>query len=344
MGSKPAESKKNQTKIVVIAFIVLLLIILVGKIFAIFSSYGEPLDKNFYQKSKFSWDGKTNINLLFANISDTPHYDLVTFDPTKKQITILNLSPDIYIDVPKGYGSWRFGSVYNLGQEETLPMGKSLLKLAASQLVGLPLDGVLITPQRSSTQEMILSMRGNPLSIIKNMGAIKTDLSAYQTFKLFREFSGVRSDKVATLDLSKSDITESKLLPDSTRVLGINTVSLDIFIRSNMADSAIEDESKSIAVINATTHPGLAQEVSRILTNMGGTVVITTSTDHLQDKSYVISSEEDKNNETMNRLTQIYAPRCLSEKCVFNSPEIISSRAQVNIVLGEDFYKLWNER
>lgn len=335
---------KNQTKIIFVVLGILFLIILLGKLFSIFSGFSQPLDKNFYQKSTFNWDSKTNINLLFANISDDPHYDIVTFNPIKKEITILNLSPEIYVNVPKNFGSWRLGSVYSLGEENSTPIGKSLLKLSASRLVGLPLDGLILTPQKVSTAELIGSFRSNPFSIIKNMSAINTDLTAAQTFKLFREFAGVRGDKLTSIDLSKSDITESKLLPDSTRVLGVNNVSLDVFVRSNMSDSTIEDESKSIAVINATTYPGLAQEVSRIITNMGGTVVITTSTDHLQKKSFVISSEEDPDNLTMNRLMQIYAPRCLLEECVFGSPEIISSRAQVNVVLGEDFYKLWNER
>lgn len=339
-----AKDSKNQTKIVIVAFLILILIILVGKTFDILSSFGQPLDKNFYQQSSFKWDGQTNINLLFANTSSNPHYDLVNYNPIKKEITILKLSPDIYVTVPKGYGSWRLGSVFKLGQEEQPPKGLVLLKSSVADLVGLPLDGIILTAQDTPTKELILSYRANPLSLIKSISAVKTDLAAYQTFKLFREFSTVRGDKLTTLDLSNSDITKSKLLPDSTRVLGVDSISLDIFVRSNMVDSTIEDESKSIAVINATTHPGLAQEVARIITNMGGTVVITTSTDHLQDKSYVISSEKDPNNATMHRLMQIYAPRCLQEECVFNAPQIISSRAQVNVVLGEDFYKLWNER
>lgn len=343
MENKTAKSK-NQTKIIILAFVILIVIVLLGKVINIFSDFGEPLDKNFYQKSSYHWDGRTNINLLFANTENSPHYDLVSYNPTDKELTVLNLSPDIYVNIPKGYGSWRLGSVYNLGQEESPPIGKSLLKLSVAELFGLPLDGIILTPQKASTQELLASLRSNPLSIIKTISTIKTDLSAHQTFKLFREFAGVRSDKLTSIDLSKSDITESKLLPDSTRVLGVNTVSLDIFVRSNMSDSQIEDESKSIAVINATTHPGLAQEVSRVITNMGGTVVITTSTDHHQEKSYVISSEADKSNATFLRLTQIYAPRCLSEDCIFDSPQIISSRAQVNVVLGEDFYKMWNER
>lgn len=331
----------------------LLLIVILGQGAKLVGSLNQPFNLKLGFNKQFSWDQKTSINVVFAQVnSANQSYNVISFYPNDKKTVVLHLSDQIYINLPKSYGSWRLGSIYNLGQEEKPSIGPELLKQSLSGLLGLPIDGIVIAKdpkQKFDAESLIEKWHKNPFSLITSLNQVKTDLSLLETINLFRALGQVRSDKVVSLDLAKSTITESQLLADSSRVLGVDTVKLDYFIRENMADSSILDEGSPIAIFNATDHSGLAQEASRIVTNMGGTVVTSQTLDTHSDKSLVILSDRPdlsgkKVNLTSQRLTQIFAPDCLNGDCFLNDSKITNSRARINLILGEDFYNLWHKR
>lgn len=260
--------------------------------------------------------------------------------------------------MPKGYGDWSASSIYKLGDEENPPVGEKLLQLSVSKLVGLPVDGYIIINSKSelSSEKFLTDLKKNPLTSINYFSSSKTNLSPRQILDLIGYLSSVRTDKIAFLDLEQSDITESKLLADSTRVLGVNTVKLDLFIREKMGDKLILDEEIPLAVFNATSHPGLAQEAARVLTNLGGNVVILSNTNKLEDKTkVVINSSVDEHSflrdkrgvlesSTFQKTVNFFAPDCLKGECVSEDSKALNSRALINVIIGEDYYTFWNKK
>lgn len=259
---------------------------------------------------------------------------MLSYDPGNKTIVILKIPDDTYFDLPKGFGSWRVGSIYGLGQEEKPPVGAELLKESLAKLLGLPIDGYISLKSSVSIDQEVSSLHKNPASIVPFIGSIQTDLTPLETLNLLHSLSSVRSDKVTTLDIANSNLTESKLLPDQERVLGIDSISFDLFVRKYMADSTMVNEGVSVGVFNATDHPGIGADVARIVTNMGGNVIFVTNTDNTLGKTIVTSS---KSSLTSQRLIQVFAPWC--SNCKSADERVIDSRAEVNIVLGEDYYK-----
>ena len=346
--SKPKQltEKPSSLKLAFLALGILFLLIGVGKLLQLGISLQKPISPQFQEQKSYTWNKQSSYNIAFISEvnSQNPDISVVSLHPTSQKATILHLSSNIYADVPNGYGKWRLGSVYNLGNEENPPIGVPILKQTLSKLLALPIDGIVLLPTSTkfnSTEEVVESFRKNRIPDIFYLSKIESDLTKWEAFELYRAMSKVRADKITSLDFERSTITESKLLPDSSRVLGVNTVRLDLFIRANLADQKIVEENIPVAIFNATTQPGLAQDVARFVTNMGGNVIIIQNLDSNQKKSAVIltNSELDlaKSSITYQRVAQLIAPDCLKKVCTSDNTKITSSRAKMNIIVGDDF-------
>lgn len=345
------QKSKNAVKLVVIALGILVLVLFLGKFVSIFSLLNKPFSSDLTTNKQYTWDGESVINVVFYPVEPSPEFPLsvVSYHPKEGRTLILNISDDTYTELPKGYGEWKVGSIYRLGEEENPPIGPRLLKLSVSRMLGLPVDGIILlqNKQVGDAQQLVTKLRKNPIAGLLFLNNIKTDLSPSETARFISSLSSVRADKIKVLDMAKSNITESRLLPDSSRVLGINTIKLNTFVRDNMNDDTILENNNSVAIYNATSYPGLAQEAARYVTNLGANVVIVASTQEYQKKTSVFLQESlgsETVDFTLRRLSQVFAPWCLKEKCGTVDPKITSSRAQINIVIGEDFYERMNKR
>ncbi len=323
-------NKNSSVKLGILALLVLLLLFVFAKVFQFIYSLEQPQSSDLNTVKEYKWDSKLSLNLVLKD----RNVSIFHFDPVDEKVIILSIPNNTYTELPKGYGSWRVESIYGLGQSEDPPVGALLLKQSLANLLGLPIDGILIS-KKDSLKDLLLSTSVAPWQFLGYLNQVKSDLTLREHLNLILAISKVRSDKIVYLNLEQTDITTSKLLPDSSRVLGVNKVALDQFVRDNMADGQILEERVSIAVFNATSHPGLAQEAARVITNLGGDVIIVSNTENLLAKTMVISQDE---NLTAAKLTQVFAPWCISEKCVTLDPKVIDSRAKINIVIGEDFY------
>lgn len=343
------QSKKahSNVKLAFLALGIIILLVFLAKFLGAIISLWQPLGINITKTEHYSLNSDISANIVFLSLgADTNNkISLVNFDPKGGRASVLHLSDQIYMDLPKGMGQWRVGSIFQLGQEEEPQVGAKLLKMSLTKLLGMPVDRIVITSNNKPIEDLILEWRKNPFNILPFVSSSKSDLTKLEVMKLSWDMSRVRSDKITSLDFARSNITDSKLLPDSSRVLGVNTVALDVFIRENLADKSLSDESISVAIFNGTEVPGLASEIGRIVTNMGGNVVTMANTANLQAKTSVFTKDKDtKESLTLNRLQQFLAPNCLNKDCTVSDIRVDSSRAQINIVLGEDYYNLWYKR
>lgn len=342
------KTARPSIKLALLALSALIGLVLLSKALSFIFSLNQPYSPDLADAKTYPWDTQSSYNILYATSRDEKKLSDITFinfQPREKAITVLHIPDTTYARVPRGYGEWTIGSIYQLGEEDG-GVGVDLLRLSLSQLVGLPIDGIIINKnQTQKAEDAISSLRKNQLAFITLGTQIKSNISAWELITLGRFAGSVRQDKVITLDLAKSSITESRLLPDSTRVLGIDNIQLDSFIRNSLADTALADENASIAILNATNHPGLAQAASRLMTNLGATVVFTGNTESLQSKSAVVEQNGDLKFEiTKKRLEEMFAPWCSKEKCTSADPKALNARAQIVVILGEDFYTYWNKR
>lgn len=331
---KPNRINQNY-RLAFIALAVLAALILAGKVFQLINSLNKPVNREYKAKA-YTWEGQHAISVVFR----TPSVGVMTYDPQQKSAVFLKVPDNAYMALPKNFGSWKVGSIYDLGQEENPPVGAELLKLSMEKLLGLPIDNYVgitsLAEEDMGFENHIAGIKSNPLTLLALLRGSDTDLTPQEFLRLFWALKSVREDKLKILDLELSDITQSKLLSDSTRVLGVDNIKLDLFIREKAGGWAYIQEGESVAVYNATNHPGLAQEVSRIITNIGGTVIASSNTENLKEQSVVLANNP---SQTAERLMQIFAPMCLTDTCQAADPKVSFSRADINIILGEDYFR-----
>lgn len=56
------------------------------------------------------------------------------------------------------------------------------------------------------------------------------------------------------------------------------------------------------------------------------------------------NAEDVKSSRTYSRLSEIFAADCLRHSCSTSDQEVATSRAAINIVLGEDYFNYWELR
>lgn len=349
-----SESKKTEKnlKLALIALLVLGLLLLFGRVFQFFSEFQKPFYSLNTQKRSVKWDGTSVINLIIAKSegNDLRSLNFVSLNPIEEKIYILKLPEDIYVQVPRNFGSWKLGSIYKLGQENKPPIGEDLVKMSVSKMLALPVDGIIEVTSKGDVdvEALVSEWKKNMFSGFSFLTNVKTDLSLKETTDFVFKAGKVRPDNINSVDFFKTSITQSKLLPDSSRVLGVDAVKLDTFIKQSLTDSNIADEDLTVAVYNGTDHPGLTAEAVRLIGNLGARVTIITNTSEKFVKNGIyINAEEGsdiKSSQTYKRAAEIFAPNCLKNECFTSDAEVATSRAAINIVLGEEYFNYWSSR
>lgn len=322
-------------------------LILTGKLISAISSLSQPLspDTPFMSAKHFSWDGKRTFNLVIKD----KHVYVLSLNPEEKSVVVMKVPDETYTTLPYSFGRWPFRSVYDLGQSGKTPIGAILLRETISMTFGVPADGYMIVSEKLAStpfEEVIEEVRKNPFAGLKLVRESKTDLSSLEFLKFWWGVRGVRSDKFKIIDLEQSPITQSDLLQDGSRALIVDQAKLDQFVQNQLEDSEINKEGLNIGIFNSTKIPGLAEKASRIVTNLGGRVVFTANLNEKAAKSMVLG----KASVSKNRLAEIFAPDCVenkgflnifgrkdSGKCNFESLSFDPQRADINIILGEDY-------
>lgn len=304
-------------------------------LFSPWQQTGASKNNLSYWYKNYLWDGEFNINLLIR----INHVSLFSYNPKEEKIVVVEIPDETLLEVPAGYGMWQLWAIYGLGESQKDTSGDRLLTDTLTSLFATPIDGFLdfslLQPQKSAS-EIIETLRKNPLSGLNLLSSLKTDLTMWELLRLKLGISSVRFDKISKLDLLKLNVLDSGNLPDGTPIFTADPVKLDSVL-SDLADPTITSEHKSIAVLNATDRPQLAFKWARLITNMGGNVIITANAKVRLKKTQVVGEKSS----TLRRLRQIFDLGCQKDpKCdkINSSDEDLGfSRAQINLLLGEDY-------
>lgn len=304
---------KKKTKLALFALAGLLGLILVSQLITFVKVLSRPYNLIASYKN-YTWNGEFNLNI----VAGTNPISLISYSPEEKKVTILTIPDNTLIDVPGGFGRWQARAIYELG-------GESLVKTSISQFLGIPVDGF-------SSENLVDHFRGNLVSGIEILSKLKTDFTPLELIRLKASLLGVRFDKIHQVNLEKHSILEREKLADGTEIFIADPIRLDS-IMVDLADPKIKREHLSIAVFNATDKPLLAASAKRLITNMGGNVIVTQNAPSKVSKTYV----EGENSKTLDRLTQIF-DSCgkMCDKIPKEDLGVSAARAQIILVLGQD--------
>lgn len=304
------------------ALFFLIALILVGKLFGFIGSINQPYSKDSQKVS--TWDGNSPLNLVIK----MDNIYLLSYQPSSKELTTFIFPQDIYIDTLYGFGKWPLRSIYDLGQVEKPSIGSKLLKDSIGNAFNIIIDGYIITADNSTNFSNLLAReRGSFIPGIDLLSKAKTDLNLPEFFRVWLAIKGVRTDKLKTIDLEKSDLTKWLLLPDGSRVLALDQVKLDQFTEGRFEDINIKNEGLSIGIFNATDHPGLAEKYAQIITNLGGRVIFTTNAPEKEAYSIILGKKS---------YTTSYFSKVIQLSSTQPKNNLDLSKSDITIILGED--------
>lgn len=325
-GWKDIQSKSKKARSVKLALLVLALV--VGLLLI---SWAIRFTQSLFstnQERSYIWNGEFNINLLIRS----DHISILTYNPKEGKIVIINIPDETFLNVPFGFGLWQLRAIYELGESQKELGGGKLLMETLTNFLAVPIDGFLdfknLQP-RQSVAEAVDTLRENPFSGLNFLPVLKTNLTLWELIKLKLGISAVRFDKIKELDLLALNVLDKENLPDGTLVFTADSVKLDSVL-SDLVDPTIMAEHKNIAVLNATDRAQLAQKAARLITNLGGNVIIMANAGQELKKTEAYGVES----ATLRRLKQIFTS---GDKTNYSKKDAASSRAQINLLLGEDY-------
>lgn len=329
-GWKDVQSKHKQKRRTKLALLVLVLVagvLIISWSIRFTQRLFSPLAV-VNQHRNYAWNGEFNINLLIR----TNQIALFSYNPKEEKITMIKIPDELFLDVPYGFGKWQLRAIYELGQSQKEIGGNRLLKDTLISFFAVPIDGFLDFSSFQSSKsalEIIEILRDNPFSGLNLLSSLKTDLTVWELLRLKTGLSGVRFDKIKEVDLLKLNILERDNLSDGTPVLTAEPIKIDSVL-SDFVDPAIVSEHKTIAIFNATDKLQLAGKWARLITNLGGNVIITNNAKERLEKTKVWGEKS----LTVKRIGQIFG-----EYDTISPPgeDIASSRAQINLFIGEDY-------
>lgn len=292
---------KRKTKLALLVLGLVLLLLILGQLIR-FSQILFATERNHI------WNGEFNLNLVIRAKS----ISVFSYNPQDKKVVILDIPDETYIEVPHGFGKWQLRAVYDLG-------GAQLLKDTLTNFLGVPFDGFLDFGgpfKEKKADELLGAIRENP---------VHSDLSLWELIRLKLALLLLRFDKIEKRAILDLGVLEQDKLADGTPIFLSDPIRLDSALTAFVEPKLLK-EHQSIAIFNATNHPQLAQKAARIITNIGGNVIITANWDQTLKHCQVFGQQS----KTLKKLLQIF-------DCDRIDP-LKDSRAQINLFLGEDFY------
>lgn len=306
------------------ALFFLIALILMGKLFGFLGNINQPYSRDSQKIS--TWDGSSPLNLVVK----IDGVYLLSYQPSGKSLTVTKFPGEIYIDTPYNFGKWPIRSIYELGQAEKLPMGAKLLKDSIGSVFNVMVDGYIIINDKSTNfPNLIERERGSLLPGIDILSKTQTDLNLPEYLRVWLAIKGVRTDKIKTIDLEKSDLTKWLLLPDGSRVMALDQIKLDQFEEGRFENANIKDEGLSIGIFNATDYPGLAEKAAKIITNMGGRVIFTSNAPDRAEGSTILAKKS---------YTTNYLSKMMRLSNVSDNNSLDTYKSDITIILGEDSF------
>jgi hypothetical protein len=236
-----------------------------------------------------------------------------------RQVILLDLPKEEKIRLSRGYGDYPLSSVYKLGDLEG--RGEQLLSESLENFLGLPIEGVIYIEDNLGC-ELLVNQSRNCLEALILKTLRRKERSNFSFFELVHLWLRVKS--VSKFDFKNYHFVE------------LNAKAREDFISKNFQDERIIKENLSVAVFNSTEFPGLGNQASRLISNLGGRVV-NIGNSPLQEKTTITANNRAVDSYTLTRLRKLF-PAILEEG------EIEAGRADIGVFLGLDYWKKYHQK
>lgn len=251
------------------------------------------------------------------------------------QKNIVLVSSDTYVEATRGFGLYRMGSIWALGEIEG--EGGKLLSETMQELLAVPVhawlgrsDATTLSSDDGYVSDLKAQFSLQKLLVPSFSEEFATNLTIIDKFLLVVELFNVRANQIDVLDLSATDAVSEFELADESRAISVDVEILDTVTGSIFENQKIREEGLSVEVRNATDRPFLAQKASRTLSNLGVKVVRVGNSNVNEPRCVVYGSEDLKKTETAKTIRALF-------NCSFITDEQGRSIEDLEVVIGESY-------
>lgn len=185
-------------------------------------------------------------------------------------------------------------------------LNKNIKPKETGRFLEIPIDGFIVSSVLDLNQKVNLLF----LKSILNYNNLQTNLTIIDFLKLF----------AFATTIPQTNINVKNIPQD------LSGTQTDIIVGRLANDELIEKDNKTIQIINGTNIVGLGNRLARLITNMGGDVIIVATSDSSKKTSSI--SYIDQKTYTVERLQKILGYQALKE-----TSNVISD---ITITIGED--------
>lgn len=183
---------------------------------------------------------------------------------------------------------------------------KNIKPSDAGRFLEIPIDGFIFS-KSINLEEKISSLF---LKTIPSFNKLETNFTLIDLLRLFNSTRGIADNLVTT------KVIEGKE----------NSFELDRVVSRLVSDDLVEKDNQTIKIINGTDIAGLGNRLARLLTNMGGDVIMVETSDLPVKKSVI--SYVDRKTYTVKRIQEILDYEVSKAEA--------GTVADVTITIGED--------
>lgn len=325
------QEQKNKRRRKVFIFIKLFFyLILLGFIFFIAFSF-----------LKLTKESSLNKDLRSTIILATKPILVLSFEP-QGDFTVISIPEKTYLEVNRGFGSYRLGAVWDLGVMEGLK--GELLAETVQEFLGVPIDGWLGSKSDSwlisPKQENFLQEKNEltswsrllkPQELLNSYRNLETNLTFVDLVRLWFSAKFTRFDKIKFVDLESGSALTTLTLADGTKVFAADQKTVDGLLVDLFKEQKIVQEHLTLEILNGTEKAGLANRLARLITNLGGDVVSVTNSQEKIGRCQIKGKNQALESYTGQLLAKIY--NCVK---IANQTE---ARADLQVAIGQDYWQ-----
>lgn len=226
-------------------------------------------------RSPFIWQER--ISLVWV----TDPVWVTTYHSKTGILGLIRIPSQTYVDVPKGFGRYKIGVLWKLGRIENKQ--SNILAAAVQRYLAVPIDGWVEIdrqpPSLDGKPEEVFNKLLSSLALhLKDNTSFSTTITFLDRIIIWLIMKKVKPADIVYVDLAKEQVmTKAKLADGSVVEVGspelIDKISSRLFWEEQMRQSPLV-----FRVYNGSNIKGYANQVARILTNMGLHVVGITNT------------------------------------------------------------------
>lgn len=247
-------------------------------------------------------------------------------------LVIVSVPADVWIEATRGYGRYSLAALWKLGridQKSGSLLSESLsetLKIPVSMYIGRNTDDLLSFDNGLSELRSVFTF-SHIGDFLMNKYTTNMDFIDFARFAVFSTW--VSDSDVTEIALTRPPAISRDQLADGTRISYINPDALDTVIDGAFELEAVRKERIAVAILNATTVPGLGEGLAKMLSRMG-ILVVSVGNTGTRTRACVISANADKENSITVEFLKDILP-CREE------PADSDSRADITVTIGDDY-------